>query len=157
MTTYQIICRCRRLIFPNFVVLISRLSTLWEQPQQQCDYRVDQWGLENPIGNGETAATQLLPSSHKMFKLLIIMFGKFQVQLLRLSVTMLFFRLTNKVFLCTKQFIISSNSINVYFTKYQNKNMQRSNRTELCDATRNKKQSRFETHLGSDATQILTK
>ena len=30
--------------------------------------------------------------------------------------------------------------------------MQRSNRTELCDATRNKKQSGFETHLGSDAT-----
>ena len=33
--------------------------------------------------------------------------------------------------------------------------MQRSNRTELCDATRNKKQSRFETHLGSDATGDL--
>ena len=33
--------------------------------------------------------------------------------------------------------------------------MQRSNRTELCDATRNKKQSRFETHLGSDATVDL--
>ena len=33
--------------------------------------------------------------------------------------------------------------------------MQLSNRTELCDATRNKKQCRFETHLGSDAT--LTK
>ena len=30
--------------------------------------------------------------------------------------------------------------------------MRRSNRTELCDATRNRKQSRFETHLGSDAT-----
>ena len=34
--------------------------------------------------------------------------------------------------------------------------MRRSNRTELCDATRNKKQSRSaETHLGSDATQTL--
>ena len=31
--------------------------------------------------------------------------------------------------------------------------MQRSNRTELCDATKNRKQSRFETHLGSDATK----
>ena len=30
--------------------------------------------------------------------------------------------------------------------------MQRSNRTELCNATKNRKQSRFETHLGSDAT-----
>ena len=83
---------------------------------------------------------------------LIIMFREFQVQFLRLSVTMLFFWLTNKVFLCTKQFKISSNPNNVYSTKYQNENMQRSNRTELCDATRNKKQSRFETHLGSDAT-----
>ena len=63
-----------------------------------------------------------------------------------------FFATASKMFLCTNNLKFLNNSINVYSTKYQSENMQRSNRTELCDATRNKKQSGFETHLGSDAT-----
>ena len=74
---------------------------------------------------------------------------------LPLSVTKGFLRLTSKVFLCTNHLKFLNNSINVYSTKYQSENMQRSNRTELCDATRKKKQSGFETHLGSDAIQCF--
>ena len=60
-------------------------------------------------------------------------------------------------FLCTNNFKISNNLISDYSTNIKNENMRRSNRTELCDATRNRKQSRFETHLGSDATKALRK
>ena len=68
-----------------------------------------------------------------------------------------FFATDHQGVLCTNNLKFLNNSINVYSTKYQSKNMQRSNRTELCDATRNKKQSGFETHLGSDATFPPTK
>ena len=62
------------------------------------------------------------------------------------------------VFFCVQTILkISNNLISDYSTNIKNENMRRSNRTELCDATRNRNQSRFETHLGSDATMGITR
>ena len=61
------------------------------------------------------------------------------------------FRLTNIVFLCTKQFKISNNTINDYSTNIKTKTCSAPTEPSYTMRPETKKQSRFETHLGSDA------